>query len=185
MNLHRGGFQSGSIPERFLEVPVKLLYYPDPKLKQKSVDVVVGDESIRELAAKMLEVMYAKFGVGLAAPQVGVFKRLLVMDTGEVNGNPTSFVMVNPKIVRVDGKQKGAEGCLSVPGAVFQVERAAEVHVEFLNLNFELCKVRAVGLTARVILHEIDHLDGVVFTERVSRLNRDVTLKRYHPPQPR
>jgi peptide deformylase len=119
-------------------------------------------EKIRTLIDDMLETMYEANGVGLAAPQVGILKRIVVMDCGE-----GAIVMINPEILETSGEQTGDEGCLSLPGKAGQVTRPNYVRARFLNEDMEECEIEATELLARCICHEVDHLDGHMYTEKV------------------
>lgn len=119
----------------------------------------------------MFEVMYAEEGIGLAAPQIGVSKRFFVMDVGEPGTRAQAIV--NPVIVEESGSEKGEEGCLSLPGLVGEVERAAKIVVEGLDPDGNPLRLEASELVARCIQHEIDHLDGKVFVEYLSRLKQE------------
>lgn len=137
--------------------------YPDSALKRKSEEVKEVNEETRKLITKMIEAMHAKQGVGLAAPQIGVFKRILVLDVGEGHK-----VFINPKIMSKRGREISEEGCLSVPGVFLKIKRAQEVTVEALNEKGEKFKVEADGLLARCLQQEIDHLDGILILDRIS-----------------
>lgn len=154
-----------------------IVKYPDPGLEQKCEPVTRFDGELKELAQDMLETMYAAPGIGLAAPQIGVNLRLIVMDplAGEENGH--QVVLVNPEVVERIGKQKEEEGCLSLPGLTAIVERPARVVVKAQDLDGNELKVTGEDLMARLLCHEIDHLDGVLYLEHLSALKRDL-LKR-------
>lgn len=139
-----------------------LRYEGDELLRKKSREVAVVDDRIRTLMNDMLETMYANEGVGLAAPQVGILKRVIVIDVEDGN----VYKMANPKILKNSGKQTGQEGCLSVPEKKGIVSRPMNVTVEYTNENGETVKLDAEGLFARAICHEIDHLNGVLFVDR-------------------
>ncbi len=125
----------------------------------------------------MFDTMYAADGIGLAAPQVGVAKRLFVIDTREPGAEP--LAMVNPVIVERTGAERGEEGCLSLPGLVGVVERAAHVIVEGFDVAGQPIRVDATGLLARVIQHEIDHVDGILFIDRLSPIKRRMLLSKW------
>ena len=150
---------------------------PDPILRQTSTHVGAIDADVRRLAENMLETMYSAPGIGLAAPQVGVSRRLVVIDqtAGETTGH--QMVLVNPKVVEESGSQKEEEGCLSLPGLTAIVRRPSEVRVEAFDLDGNPVEIEGEGLLARVLCHEIDHLDGVLYLDRISALKRDL-LKR-------
>lgn len=129
----------------------------------------VKDMNLRTkiLIGDMFDTMYEANGVGLAAPQVGILKRIFVVDVGDEEGNSQPYVFINPEILDRDGTQAGYEGCLSVPGKSGMVTRANWVKVRAFNENMEEFEMEAEGLLARCILHENDHLDGVVYVDRV------------------
>ena len=147
-----------------------ILHYPDPRLKKRAEPVTEVDESIRRLAADMAETMYAAPGIGLAATQVDVHKRVIVIDVTEDRSGLT--VLINPEILEKDGECVSEEGCLSVPGIYDKVTRAERVKVRALNLEGETIEFEAEGLLAVCIQHEIDHLDGKVFVEYLSPLKQ-------------
>ena len=147
-----------------------ILHYPDPRLKKRAESVTEVDESIRRLAADMAETMYAAPGIGLAATQVDVHKRVIVIDVTEDRSGLT--VLINPEILEKDGECVSEEGCLSVPGIYDKVTRAERVKVRALNLEGETVEFEAEGLLAVCIQHEIDHLDGKVFVEYLSPLKQ-------------
>ncbi len=145
-----------------------ILRYPDPRLHTVAKPVEAVDAGIRKLAADMLETMYEAPGIGLAATQVNVHKRVLVLDVSEDKSQP--MVCVNPEILWREGECVGEEGCLSVPGIYETVKRSERVRVRALNLAGEPFELDAGGLLAVCLQHEIDHLDGKVFVEYLSRL---------------
>lgn len=147
-----------------------ILHYPDPRLKKRAEPVTEVDESIRRLAADMAETMYAAPGIGLAATQVDVHKRVIVIDVTEDRSGLT--VLINPEILEKDGECVSEEGCLSVPGIYDKITRAERVRVRALNLQGEPVEFAAEGLLAVCIQHEIDHLDGKVFVEYLSPLKQ-------------
>jgi peptide deformylase len=158
----------------------EVLQFPDPRLKKKSVPVAAITDEIRALARDMIEVMYDEPGIGLAAPQVGEAIRLVVMDTGwnEEGGEKNPRVMVNPEIVLREGTLTWTEGCLSVPDFQAEVERAARVVLAARDLDGQPLRLEAEGLRAVCFQHEIDHLDGVLFIDRISRLKREMYVRR-------
>ena len=148
-----------------------ILSYPDPRLHTVAKPVAVVDERIRALAADMLETMYDAKGVGLAATQVNVHERMLVLDVSEERNQPQ--VLINPELVWAsEDRVKNEEGCLSVPGIFDGVERPARVKVQALNEQGESITIEADGLLSICIQHEMDHLMGKVFVEYLSVLNR-------------
>ncbi len=134
----------------------------DPVLNKVCKPILEVTPKIVELIDDMIETMYEANGVGLAAPQVGILKRLVVIDVGE-----GPIIMINPVIVQADGEQTGSEGCLSVPGKAGQVTRPNHVIARFYNEQMDECEVEGTELLARAICHELDHLDGHIYTERV------------------
>jgi peptide deformylase len=147
----------------------------EPVLRTKAIRVRNVDESLRKLAGDMYETMIDAPGVGLAAPQVGVSRRLIVVHVpenydGEVNPE-YNFRLVNPEIVRGLGRQVGQEGCLSIPGWVADVPRYETVTVKAIDLDNKPVRIKARGHLARVLQHEIDHLDGILFLDRVEDKN--------------
>lgn len=136
--------------------------YGDEILRKKAREVEVVDEKIRELIEDMIETMHKYNGVGLAAPQVGILKRVVVIDLYDDNG-PIS--LINPKIVKQKGKQEVEEGCLSFPNQYAKLIRPEEVVAEALNENGEKIKIKAKGLLAQAICHELEHLDGILFID--------------------
>jgi peptide deformylase len=152
-------------------------YLGDPVLREMCREVETIDDDVRALVDDLLETMYAEDGIGLAAPQIGVPLRVFVYDVRDDELDPG--VLVNPRIVEATGKQKEVEGCLSIPGLDEVVERSAHVVVEGLNREGELVRIEATGLLSRCLQHENDHLDGVLFIDRVSPLKRRMLLKKW------
>lgn len=149
-----------------------ILTYPDPRLHKVAKPVAAIDERIRQLAADMLETMYAAKGVGLAATQVDVHERLLVMDTSEERNQP--LVVINPRVLwQSDEWVMGEEGCLSVPGFYDGVKRHAQIHIEYENEHGQTRRLEAEGLLGVCIQHEMDHLMGKVYVEYLSPLKRE------------
>jgi peptide deformylase len=149
-----------------------ILRYPDPKLHTVAKPVVAVDERIRTLIADMLETMYDASGIGLAATQVDVHERVVVIDTSEKRDQP--LVLINPEITWMsDERIKGEEGCLSVPGIYDGVERAAQVKVKAMDAQGQVRTIEADELLAVCIQHELDHLMGKVFVEYLSPLKRN------------
>ena len=147
---------------------------PDPRLKVKSTKVTVVDDAVRKLMDDMLETMYAAPGIGLAAVQVGVAKRVLVMDLAREDEPPQPRYFVNPEITWAsEDLAVREEGCLSVPEIYDEVERPAQVGLKYLNYQGEVVEEDAEGLLAVCIQHEMDHLNGVLFIDHLSRLKRD------------
>ena len=137
----------------------------DPILNKKCKEVTEMTDRNRELIEDMIDTMYEANGVGLAAPQVGVLKRIVVIDVSEEGDSP--IVLINPVITEADGEQTGAEGCLSVPGKSGVVTRANHVKVKALDENMEPFELEGTELLARAIQHELDHLEGILYTSKV------------------
>ncbi len=144
----------------------------DPVLNKICREVPAVTERISELIDDMLETMYEANGVGLAAPQVGILKRIVVIDVGE-----GPIVMINPKIIETSGEQTGSEGCLSIPGKAGIVTRPNYVKARAFNENMEEYEIEGTELLARAICHETDHLDGHLYTEIVEGPLQDVTYE--------
>lgn len=147
-----------------------ILRFPDPRLKKVAARVSTVDESIRRLVRDMAETMYEAPGIGLAATQVDVHKRVIVIDISETRDQ--LLALINPEIVESEGTQVCEEGCLSVPGIYDKVERAESVTVRYLDLAGTEKTIEADGLLAVCLQHEIDHLDGKVFVEHLSQLKQ-------------
>lgn len=137
----------------------------DPVLTKKAKEVKEVNEKTKELIGDMLETMYEAYGVGLAAPQVGILKRVVVIDVSPECDSPV--VLINPVILETSGEQTGPEGCLSVPGKTGIVTRPNYAKVKAINENMEEIEVEGEGLMARALCHEIDHLDGYLYVEKV------------------
>ena len=146
----------------------EILVYPDPFLARKATRVAAVDGRIRALVRDMFETMYAAEGIGLAATQVGVGKRVIVLDVSPVDGTIAPMAVVNPEIVSRNGSVTGVEGCLSVPGVQGEVCRSESVEVRGMDEQGIPLMIRADGILSRALQHEIDHLDGVLFIDRVS-----------------
>lgn len=153
----------------------------DPRLRQKAVRIKSIDDGLRRLARDMWDTLQAANGVGLAAPQVGVLRRLIIVHIPagfEQEDDPEiKLTLVNPEIVKASGRQVGPEGCLSIPGWVGDVPRAMNVTVKARDLDDREVRIKASGFLARVLQHEIDHLDGILFVDRVE----DRSTLRYIP----
>jgi peptide deformylase len=150
-----------------------ILKYPDPRLRDHAANVPAVDAAVRKLMDDMAETMYAAPGVGLAATQVGVAKQVLVIDIAPPKEGSSSLIQIaNPTIVHADGEVDWEEGCLSFPGITEEINRAARVVVQGLNRDNKRVQIEADGLLAVAFQHEIDHLNGVVFIDHISRLKR-------------
>ena len=156
--------------------PLQLRYYGDPVLRKKAEPVAEITDVELQLAEKMLITMYATGnGIGLAATQVGVLKRFLIVDTSEVADEEYEPVMLfNPEILSAEGEAVAEEGCLSIPNVTADVKRPEKVVIEGINVESEQVRIEADGLLARALQHEIDHLNGVLFIDRLSGLKRQL-----------
>ena len=171
---------------------LEILKYPDPFLKTEAAPVSSVDDSVRSLIDDMFETMYRFRGIGLAAVQVGVDKRVIVLDVPEIGLDEESdagpdepeeprrsiLALVNPDIIDSDGKITYEEGCLSVPGVNADVQRADYIRVEALDRDGVKVNIEANGLLSIAIQHEVDHLDGVLFIDRLSRLKRELVKRK-------
>ena len=161
---------------------LKVYEYPSPVLKKKAAKVSKVDDDLRKFMDDMLETMYHAVGVGLAAPQVGVSKRIVVIDVEQdreegIKGNP--IYLVNPEIIwHSDEMICGEEGCLSVPEQRAEVERFEIIRVRYLDYDGKEQEMLAEGYLAVALQHELDHLDGILYIDRISRLKRNMLLKK-------
>ncbi len=156
-----------------------ILVAPDPRLKQKAARIERVDSDVVRLMDDMLETMYAAPGIGLAAPQVGVARRLVVVDIGKTEEERRPLCLVNPEIVWLsDEDTVYEEGCLSLPEQYGQVARPSAVRVRYLDRENEIRELEADGLLATVVQHEMDHLDGILFIDHLSALKRNMILRK-------
>ena len=157
----------------------KIVKYGDPVLETASADITeFGTDELRQLIADMWETMYAAKGVGLAAPQVGIPKRISVIDTSVGERESDKIVIINPEVVTKEGSQTGEEGCLSIPGFREPVTRANKVKVIAKNERGEDVELEGEELLARAFQHEIDHLNGILFLSHLSTLKRDMIRRK-------
>ena len=157
---------------------LEILKYPDPRLGKVAPSVKNINGEIVKLLDDMLDTMYAAPGVGLAANQVGALHRIIVLDIDHERPRQNVYKLINPVIARAEGEVVWEEGCLSVVDFTAEVRRAAQVEVVALNENQREIKIEAEGLLAVALQHEIDHLDGKLFIDRISRLKRDLYTRR-------
>ncbi|MHB1205176.1 MAG: peptide deformylase [Rhodospirillaceae bacterium] len=158
---------------------LNIIVAPDPRLKKKAAAVERVDAATAKLMADMLETMYDAPGVGLAAPQVGVLKRIIVVDAARDGAEPQPLKMANPEIIWSSPETKlHEEGCLSLPEEYEPVERPDKIKVRYVDENNELRTIEADGLLAVVIQHEMDHLEGTLFVDHISTLKRNMILRR-------
>jgi peptide deformylase len=158
---------------------LKILHYPDPVLRRKGVPVTEFDDDLKQLAEDMAETMYAAPGIGLAAPQVGVSKRLVVIDCAPKDEPPQLMVLVNPEIAEGEGECFEEEGCLSVPDFYAQVHHNRQVTIRYQDLGGKPHQLAADGLLAIACQHEIDHLNGILFVDHLSPLKRSMFRKKW------
>src|SRR5690606_18158847 len=156
-----------------------ILTAPDPRLKVKSRPVARVDDEIRRLMDDLLDTMYVAPGIGLAAPQVGVPKRVIVVDLAKEGEKPQPYRMANPELLWVsDDLMTAEEGCLSVPEHYAEVPRPRAIRVRYLDYDNEIRELEAEGLLATCIQHEIDHLDGILFIDHLTALRRNIILRK-------
>ncbi len=168
-------------------MPLKIVQYPDPILKKKSVPVQKVDKDTQKLIEDMFETMYAAPGVGLAAVQVGVLQRVLVIDVGRLEDGkrrPDPLAIINPVIVEREGKIEWEEGCLSLPEMVIPMERSKKIVVAGLDATGQPIKIAGEDLMSVAFQHEIDHLDGLLLVDRLSRLKRELYRKQLEKQGP-
>jgi len=157
-----------------------LIILPDPVLRQLSKPLERVDAPLRKLADDMLETMYDAPGIGLAAIQIGEPLRMLVIDLAKEGETPAPNVFINPEILESsDQRSVYEEGCLSIPDYYAEVERPASVRVKYLDRDGKLQEIQAEGLMATCLQHEIDHLNGVLFIDHISKLKRDMVVKKF------
>ena len=157
----------------------QIIIEPDPILRKKSDDLEKVDNELRKLMDDMLETMYAAPGIGLAAVQIGILKRLIVIDVSKEENKKNPIFLVNPKIKFKSEKTSiYEEGCLSLPGHFAEIERPSACHIDYIDYNGEEKSLKADGLLATCIQHEIDHLDGVLFIDYLSKLKKDMIIKK-------
>ena len=156
----------------------EVVKWPNPVLSKPGEKVTVFDAKLKKLTEEMFDSMYAAQGIGLAAPQIAISKRITVIDVSFKKNPADRIVLINPEIVSREGKQVEEEGCLSLPEIREKVSRAAKVKVRAQDVKGEWFEVEGEELLARAMQHEIDHLDGVLFIDRLSRLKRDLVIRR-------
>ena len=156
-----------------------ILIEPDPILRKKSQPLEKVDDELRKLMDEMLETMYAAPGIGLAAVQIGILKRLIVIDISKDDQKKEPLFFVNP-IITFQSKKTSIyeEGCLSLPGHFAEIERPAECHVSYVDYDGKNQELKASGLLATCVQHEIDHLNGVLFIDYLSKLKKDMIIKK-------
>lgn len=153
-----------------------VIFINDPRLRAKTAEITDFNDELRTLVKDMIESMYAADGIGLAAPQIGISKKLAVIDVSEERNKP--FCIINPVILEKEGLEEKYEGCLSVPGAYDKAPRALKVKVKAFDEHGKEFEINAEGLLAHCLQHEIDHLNGTVFIDYLSPLKRKLTQKK-------
>jgi peptide deformylase len=156
----------------------EVVKWPDPVLAKRGEPVTEFNAELKQLIDEMFESMYAAQGIGLAAPQISISQRITVIDVSFKKNPEEKLVLINPEVVSKEGKQVEEEGCLSLPDIREKVQRAAKVKVKAQNEHGEWFEVEGEELLARALQHEIDHLDGVLFIDRISRLKRELVLRK-------
>ena len=157
----------------------KIVIEPDPILREKSATLEKVDDELRKLLNDMLETMYAAPGIGLAAVQVGILKRLIVIDISKDKEKKNPLFLINPEIISRSKKTSiYEEGCLSLPGHFAEIERPAECQIKFINYDGNEKELKADGLLATCIQHEVDHLNGILFVDYLSKLKKDMIIKK-------
>ena len=157
----------------------KIIIEPDSILRKKSATLEKVDDSLRELLDDMLETMYSAPGIGLAGVQIGILKRLIVIDISKDKEKKNPLFLINPVIIsKSNNTSVYEEGCLSLPGYFAEIERPAECQIEYVDYNGKKKDMKASGLLATCIQHEIDHLNGILFIDYLSKLKRDMIIKK-------
>ncbi len=159
---------------------MKVIHFPEKVLLEAGKPVLENEfnDDLKRLVDDMFETMYRSYGVGLAAPQVNVSKRLFVMDCSVGEDEAQKIALINPEIIHVEGEQYGDEGCLSFPGIYTKVKRELRTVVRYQDINGEFQELDGEDLTARCALHETDHCDGIVFLDRMSPLKRELSKRK-------
>ncbi|WP_353066563.1 peptide deformylase [Tunturibacter psychrotolerans] len=156
----------------------EVVKWPDPVLAKRGETVTVFDAKLKKLTDEMFESMYEAQGIGLAAPQIAISQRITVIDVSFKKNPEEKIVLINPEIIEREGKQVEEEGCLSLPEIREKVSRAEWVKVKAQDVTGEWFEIEGTELLARAMQHEIDHLDGVLFIDRLSRLKRDLVIRK-------
>jgi len=156
----------------------EIVKYPDPVLAKKGEPVTVFDDKLKTLVDDMFASMYEAQGIGLAAPQIGISQRIAIIDVSFRKNPEEKIALINPEIIEREGTQYEEEGCLSLPDIRDKVKRAAKVKVRAQDVKGEWFEIEGEELLSRAFQHEIDHLDGVLFIDRISRLKKDLTIRR-------
>ncbi len=169
---------TGSAAKKFAGKIHTVVKWPEPVLARRGAEVTEFDDSLRQLVEEMFASMYAAQGIGLAAPQIAISRRICVVDIGFQKDPKDKIVLINPEIVHSEGRQVEEEGCLSLPEIREKVVRAQNVKVRAQDVAGKWFEVDGEELLARALQHEIDHLDGVLFIDRISRLKRELVMRK-------
>jgi peptide deformylase len=161
----------------------QVVKWPEPVLAKRGEEVMVFDEALKTLVEEMFESMYIAQGIGLAAPQISLSKRITVIDVSFRKNPSDKIALINPEIIHAEGRQVEEEGCLSLPEIREKVVRASKVKVKAQDVTGKWFEVEGEELLARALQHEIDHLDGVLFIDRISRLKRELVLRKIRKMQ--
>jgi peptide deformylase len=157
----------------------KIVIEPDPILRKKSEILEKVDDELRKLLDDMLETMYSAPGIGLAAVQIGILKRLIVIDISKEKDKKNPLFLINPEIIsKSESTSIYEEGCLSLPGHFAEIERPAECHIKYIDYEGKKREIKASGLLSTCIQHEVDHLNGVLFIDYLSKLKKDMIVKK-------
>ena len=157
----------------------KIIIEPDPILRKKSENLEKVDDDLKKLMDDMLETMYEAPGIGLAAVQIGILKRLIVVDISKEDKKKNPLFLINPKITHTSKKVSVyEEGCLSLPGFFAEIERPSECHIDFIDYHGKEKSLKASGLLSTCIQHEVDHLNGILFIDYLSKLKKDMIIKK-------
>jgi peptide deformylase len=168
---------TGKVSEKKTKIH-EVVKWPDPVLAKRGETVTVFDAKLKKLVDEMFESMYVAQGIGLAAPQIAISQRITVIDVSFKKNPEEKIVLINPEIIERTGKQVEEEGCLSLPEIREKVSRAEWVKVKAQDVTGKWFEIEGTELLARAMQHEIDHLDGVLFIDRLSRLKRDLVIRR-------
>ena len=157
----------------------KIVIEPDPILRKKSKILEKVDNDLRKLLDDMLETMYSAPGIGLAAVQIGILKRLIVIDISKEKDKKNPLFLINPEIIsKSENTSTHEEGCLSLPGHFAEIERPAECHIKYIDYEGKEKEIKASGLLSTCIQHEVDHLNGILFIDYLSKLKKDMIVKK-------
>ncbi len=156
----------------------RILKYPDPFLNKIAEQVPEGEKEIKKFVDDMFETMYSARGIGLAAPQIGMGKRVIVLDVSPVDETAKPLALINPEIIVKEGREESEEGCLSVPDLTVKIQRAQNVTVSGFTPDWKLIQVEAEGILSVALQHEIDHLNGTLIVDYLSRLKREFYRKK-------